>query len=220
MCDLHCIGTIHRRQKSRIQIEQIFAHFPCYNTHYQSTLFTCIKSIKQSDLNTVWRPDEKSLVMKLCTVCNEDRWIVQTHLKGWKVLCVLANPAKTTFCGSNRWELLFLLHRITVVPLTHQIALTHLHRFAWRGRHYHFHQSLFTLHRGIYERSHALVALLLRHARTFIGHFQRMVKNRSRWMLGLLTKKLPENYFLALMFIIMCETEEATSDTKQERFGN
>lgn len=60
------------------------------------------------------------------------------------------------------------------------------------------------------------MALLLRHAGTFIGHFQRMVKNRSRWMLGLLTEKLPENY----LFTIMCETEEATSDTKQERFEN
>lgn len=175
---------------------------------------TCIKSIKQSHLKIVWRPHEKSLGMKLCTVCNEDRWSV--HLKGGKVLRVLAIPAKTTFCGPNRWELLFLLHRITLVPLTHQIALTPLHRFAWRGRHYHFHQSLFTLHRGSYERSHALMALLLRHAGKFIGHFQRMVKNRSRRMLGLLTEKLPENY----LFTIMCETEEATSDTKQERFGN
>lgn len=128
---------------------------------------TCIKSIKQYDPNTVWRPVEKSLVMKLCTVGNEDRWSVQTHLKGGKVLRVLAIPAKTTFCGPNRWELLFLPHRITLLPLTHRIALTSFHGFAWRGRHYH------------YERFHALMALPLRHARSFIGHFQRMVKNRS-----------------------------------------
>lgn len=95
------------------------------------------------DLNTVRRPDEKSLVMKPCTVCNEDGWSVQTHLKGGKVLRVPAIPSKTTFCGPNRWELLFLPHRITLVPLTHRIALTPLYGFAWRGRHYHFHQSLF-----------------------------------------------------------------------------
>ncbi len=140
--------------------------------------------------------------------------------KWWKSAACACNSCKNTFCGSNWCNLLVLLHRITVVPLTHQIALTTLHRFAWRGRHYHFHQSLFTLYRGIYERSHALVALLLRHAGTFIGHFQRMVKNRSKRMLGLLTEKLLENDLLTLIFIIMCETEEATSDTKQERFGN
>lgn len=153
------------------------------------------KTIKTYDLNTVWRPVEKSLVMKLYTVCNEDRWIVQTDLKGGKVLR-------------------FLPHRITLVPLTHRIALASLHGFAWRGRHYHFHQSLFTLHRGSYECSHALMALPLRHAQSFIGHFQRMVKNRSRQMLGLLTENIPENNLLTLMFAIMCKNDEAKGYTK------
>lgn len=66
-------------------------------------------------------------------------------------------------------------------------------------------KAFFILHRGGYERSHALMALLLRHAGTFIGHFQRMVKNRSRQMLGLLTQKLPENNLLTLMFTVRSE---------------
>lgn len=76
---------------------------------------TCIKSIKQYDPNTIWRPVENrswklwswnsvQLVMKIDGVF---------RLKGWKVLGVLAIHAKTTFCGPNRWELLFLPHRIT-----------------------------------------------------------------------------------------------------------
>lgn len=57
----------------------------------------------------------------------------------------------------------------------------------------------------------ALMALPLRHARSFIGNFQRMVKNRSR---QLLTENIPENNLLTLMFAIMCLNEEATGYTK------
>jgi len=128
--------------------------------------------------------------MKLYTVCNEDRWIVQTDLKGGKVLCVLVIPAKNIICGPIRWELVFLPHRITFVLLTYRIALASFHGFAWRRRHYHSHQGFFfTLHRGSHECSHALMALPLRQAPSFIGHFQRMVKNRSRQMLGVINRE-------------------------------
>lgn len=127
---------------------------------------TCIKSIKQYDPNTIWRPVEKSLVMKLCTVGNEDRWSVQTHLKGGKVLReslqYLQKPPFVALTDGSCFSC-----RTESLTLTHPIALTSLHGFAWRGRRYH------------YECFHALMALPLRHAGSLIGHFQRMVKNRS-----------------------------------------